>query len=240
MRTSFPSLVVTTLLAVACGEPTSPSAAPPVARPVAAPAAGRTPAPTYRLATSTLYDRDASGALLATRGDDAVAGFATYAETGGVTSHVNTGGNGGWQLYLGSQKVRTIHLAVTDAGFPVPEGNYYQDVEVYAACFTATGAAVPLLAMRGGDANANCTFGLDVTYGRTKYKLVMGFQYGGTGRALVRCASTLGDPCTSWTIVPAPDVANAGVANLYRYDSRGALVAAGTYHNSYAVGLSVN
>jgi hypothetical protein len=79
---------------------------------------------------------------------------------------------------------------------------------------------------------------LDFTSGRTKYQLVMRPTAPGTGRALVTCVTAASGSCTSWTIVPNPDAANAGVANLYTFNNRGQLVpVAGTYHNSYRINV---
>src|SRR5689334_12424450 len=69
--------------------------------------------------TTTIYDADAFSTLLLTRSDDYNgSGFATYSSIGGVrnslTSHVNS--SGGWQLYIGNQTVRTLHLMLADAG----------------------------------------------------------------------------------------------------------------------------
>ena len=59
----------------------------------------------------------------------------------------------------------------------------------------------------------------------------------GTGRALVTCVTAANGSCTSWTIVPNPDAANAGVANLYTFNNRGQLVFYGTYQNSYRISV---
>jgi hypothetical protein len=196
------------------------------------------PKPTFITVTSTVYDRDGSGALVATRADDHdVVGSANYTEANGVTSHISLDA-GGWQMLLANQTARTIHLAVADPGFPVPDGYYYDKVEVYARCADANDVAQSLLSMAGGDSNANCTFGLDFAYARTKYKLVMGPQYPGTGRALVQCTSAPGVACSAWTVTSAPSVSNAGVANLFRFANNGSLVSAGTFHNSYSISLT--
>ena len=228
-------MLVTPFLLAACAEPT----ASPVAASRAA-AAKSPPKPTFQLVTTTVYDRDAGGNVLSTRADDHdVSGFAVYTESGGVTSHMASDGSM-WQLLLANQQARRIHLAVAETGFPAPDGYYYDKVEVYARCLDASGAVTSLLSMSGGDSNANCTFGLDFAYNNTKYKLVMGQQYGGTGRAVVACTSTAGAACSSWTIVPDANAANAGVAALFRFASNGSLIAVGMYHNSYSLGITKN
>jgi hypothetical protein len=234
MRHVFlPSLIIASLIAAACADqtstPTSPRLSPT--------AASRTAAPTLVPVTTTMYDADAAGNLLPTRSDDFNgAGFATYATLGKLTSHVTSGG--GWQLYLGSQTARTIYLALASQGIPIPDGKYSADVEVYSGCFDQNNAQVSFLGMTTGASNGNCSFGLDVTSARTKYKLAMGPKDAGTGRATVTCNTAANGNCTSWTIVPNPTSANAGVANLYHYSNSGALILDGARHNSYSVGVA--
>jgi hypothetical protein len=226
----FPSLIIGSLIAAACADqastPTSPRLSPA--------AASRTAAPTTVPVITTIYDADAAGNLLPTRSDDYNgAGFATYATLGKLTSHVAS--DGGWQLYLGSQTARTIYLALASQGIPIPDGKYSADVEVYSGCFDENNAQVSFLGMTTGDSNGNCSFGLDVTSARTKYKLAMGPKDAGTGRATVTCDAAANGKCTSWTIVPNLASANAGVANLYHYSNRGGLILDGAHHNSYSV-----
>jgi hypothetical protein len=128
-------------------------------------------------------------------------------------------------------------LVLASQGIPVPDGYYSSNVEVYAGCFDQTGAHVNLLAMTDGASRGDCTFGLDFSSGRTKYKLAMGPTSPGTGRATITCNTAANGSCTSWTIVPTADAANAGVANLYHFANNGSLVLDGVYHNSFRVAV---
>lgn len=197
-------------------------------------AAKAPPPPPTPNVTSTLYDADASGAALLTRSDDFNgATSATYTAVNNITSHI--GADGGWQLYLGRQSARTIRLTLASQGIPLPDGNYSSSVEVYSGCFDASNTKISILTMTVAAVYGNCSFGVDFSRGKTKYKLVMSPTSAGTGRAIVTCNAVGGGYCTNWTIAPNPNVANAGVANLYTYANNGALVYYGTYHNSYSV-----
>jgi hypothetical protein len=190
--------------------------------------------PTIVDVVTTIYDRDASSTLLPTQSDDFNgAGFATYTSVSKVTSQIRS--DGGWQLYLGNQTARTIRLALASQGIPIPDGNYSANVEVYGACFNANDVRVNLLAMSAGEVNENCSFGFDVSVGRTKYKLTMGNAWPGTGRAKVTCNAADASGCSNWSFVPDLAAANAGVANLYHFANNGSLVLDGVYHNSYSV-----
>ena len=200
-------------------------------------AAKAPPPPTTVNVTSTLYDMDASGATVLTRSDDFnEAASASYTGINNISSHIGTTGN--WQLYLGSQSARTIRLTLGSQGIPVPDGNYSSNVEVYTGCFDANTLPVSMLAMTAGTVNGNCSFGVDFSSGRTKYKLVMSPKYAGTGRAVVTCTSVAGANCASWTIATDTTIANARVANLYHYANSGALVLDGVYHNSFSVSVA--
>ena len=89
--------------------------------------------------------------------------------------------------------------------------------------------------MTVGSTNGNCSFGVDFSASGSKYKLVMSPRFAGTGRALVSCMQALSGACTRWTIEPNTNVANAGVANLFRFANNGSLVLVGVYRNSYSV-----
>ena len=122
---------------------------------------------------------------------------------------------------------------------PFPDGYYSSNVEAYSQCFDENDIQVNILAMAAGASNGNCSFGMDFSTGGTKYKLVMSPKFSGTGRASVTCNAAAGGSCTSWTIVPNAGVANASVANLYRFAKNGSLVLYGVYNNSYSVGAEV-
>jgi len=184
--------------------------------------------------TSTVYDADDAGTPLLTRSDEYNgSGFATYTAVDNVTSHITS--NGSWQLYLGSQTVRRLYLVLAGQGIPAPDGYYSSNIEAYSQCFDANDTQVSILSMAAGSSNGNCSFGMDFSSGGTKYKLVMSPKFSGTGRASVTCIAAASGSCTSWTIVPNAGVANAGVANLYRFAKSGGLVLHGVHHNSYAV-----
>ena len=198
--------------------------------------AARGASPTVTNVTSTVYDVDGSGGSLLTRSDDFNgSGFATYTAVNKVSSQITS--DGAWQLYLGSQTARQIYLVLAGQGMPLPDGYYSSSVEVYTRCFDQNDAATSMLSMAAGASNRNCSFGIDFSVGRTKYKLVMGPTAAGTGRANVTCVAAAGGSCSRWTIVPNADLASAGVANLYHYGSRGSLVLDGVYHNSYSVSV---
>lgn len=228
------SLILVSLLIAGCAEPSSG----PTPRPASGLEASAAKPPSNTLSvTTTFYDADALGNLLLTRSDDKNGtGFATYTEAEGLTSHVAS--NGAWMMYIGSQHARTLYLVLASQGIPAPDGNYWENVEVFSQCFDQNGADVGILAMTAGSSNGNCSFGLDFTSGRTKYQLVMRPNAPGTGRALVTCLTAANGSCTSWTIVSNPNADNAGVANLYTFNNRGQLVFYGTYHNSYRIGVA--
>ena len=187
--------------------------------------------------TTTIYDLDALGAPLLTRSDDFNGTTsATYTAVNNMSSHITT--DGAWQLYIGNQAVRTIRLTLASQGIPLPDGNYSANVEVYTACFDASNTRTSILTMTAGAVKDNCSFGLDFYSDGAKRKLDMGPNSAGTGRARVTCEAVGGASCTRWTIVTNPDVANAGVANLYHFAKQGALVLDGTYHNSFVVSVA--
>jgi len=232
MRRSNPLPLVLALTAVAACSDRSPPPTAPLA-PSATPSFGK-PAPTTIAVTTTIYDRDAGSNLLITRGDSPAAGFASYTEVNRMTSQISE--TGAWKLYIGNQSARTVYLALASNGIPVPDGYYYANVEIYSQCFDAADNVVGIVSLTApGQSNGNCSFGMDFTSGRTKYKLAMVPTMPGTGRALVTCNAAASGSCTDWTIVPNPGVPNAGVANLYHYANNGGLVLDGVYRNSYTV-----
>ena len=224
------SILLASLVLAACSEPLSTTVSTDGLR---APATR----PASVNVTSIVYDADSAGTPLYTRSDDYNgAGSAIYTAGNNVTSHITS--DGAWQLYLGNQTVRRLYLVLASQGIPVPDGYYSKNVEAFAKCYDQNNVQVSLLSMAAGTVNGNCSFGVDFANGKTKYKLVMGPPYAGTGRALVTCNNAVNGACTTWTIMPNPDVANPGVANLYHFDNRGRLVFDGVYRNSYSVMLS--
>jgi hypothetical protein len=223
--------VVVSALVTACADQ---STAPAPIRAVSASAAKAPPPPPSPNVTSTLYDTDALGNPLLTRSDDFNGtGFASYAAINKMTSHI--GSDGGWQLYIGNQTARTVFLVLSSQGIAAPDGYYSNSVEIYSKCFDQSNVQVSLLSMTAGQANGNCSFGQDFATAATKYKLVMGPMYPGTGTATVTCNAVIGSSCSSWTIVPNMSGANATVANLYHYAHNGSLVFDGVYHNTFSV-----
>jgi len=226
----LPSLLLACIIAAACGERIGPPTSPRVG-PVAAARAPSVPTPNV---TSTVYDADGAGNLLLTRSDDYNGtGYATYASGNKISSHITS--NGAWQLYLGSQTTRTLYLVLASQGIPAPDGYYSASIEAYSQCFDQNDSTVSMLSMSAGESNGNCSFGMDFSYGSTKYKLVMSPRFAGTGRATVTCDIVAGGYCTHWTIVPNAAAANAGVADLYHYSPRGSLIFDGVYHNSFSI-----
>jgi hypothetical protein len=235
-RTPYIVVLAAAMTIVACGDQTTtPSASRLESGPVLA--AKAPPPPPSPNVISTLYDVDAAGTALLTRSDDFNgATSATYTAVNKITSHISE--SGGWQLYIGNQTARTIRLTLASQGIPLPDGNYSSNVEVYSGCFDASNTKISILTMTVGAAYDNCSFGLDFSSGRTKYKLVMGPAYAGTGRAIVTCTAASGGQCTNWTIVPDTTIANARVANLFHFANNGSLILDGVYHNSFSVGVA--
>lgn len=169
--------------------------------------------------TTTIYDADASGAVITESDDYNGKGFATYSPISGVhnglTSHVDSAG--AWQLYIGNQTTRTLHLLLADAGLPFADGNYYSSVEMASRCFDSAGNALNIQRLALGGFYDNCSVILDFDYGskkKTTYKLAMGMQFANTGRAMITCSAASGAYCTSWTIAPNDAAPNARVAIL--------------------------
>ena len=222
-------VILGALAASACGDfrhlPTAPIAA--------GATLSRAPvSPTY--VTTTLYDSDGAGTPLFTRSDDYNGtGAATYTSVNGVASQINSAGS--WQLLLANQTTRRVYLVLSSQGIPVPDGYYSASVEVFSKCFDQNNVQVSLTTIPAGGSNGNCSFGVDFSVDRTKYKLAMSPVYAGTGRALVTCKAASASGCIDWTIVPNNTVSNAGVANLYHYANNGGLLLDGVYKDSYSV-----
>lgn len=217
-RVAHISLILALVGIAACGDQT---VIPTSTRPVTAASPAKTPAPGPADVgvTSTVYDADAVGASLLTQSDDYNgSGFASYSPISGmksgITSHVSA--DGGWQLYIGNQSVRTLRLMLADAGLPFPNGYYYSSVEVASRCFDQTGTVLNIQLLAAGSAYDNCSLIVDFDYGKptTTYKLAMGPAFANTGRATVTCNAVAGGYCSSWTIAPNNAAANARVAIL--------------------------
>ena len=214
-------------------------------------AKGGPPAPVSINVTTTIFDQDASGNPVLMRSDDFNgAGLATYTSSSGhgssLTSWITTGG--GWQILLNAQTARTVYLVLGSQGMPnIPDGYYYDYIEVFTRCFDQSNTKVSLLDMTAGASNGNCTFGLDFGIGRTKYRLALGPDFDAaapTGRALVTCTSAANGACTSWTIATNPSTAStftltngqvvsAPAASLYVLSTPPTYK--GSYHNSFYV-----
>jgi hypothetical protein len=129
----------------------------------------------------------------------------------------------------------------------IPDGYYYEYIEVFTRCFDQTNTKVSLVGMTLGASNGNCTFGIDFGVGGTKYRLALGQDFDAaapTGRALVTCTSAANGACTGWTVGPNPSTAttftltngqvvSAPAANLY--DISSGPIYKGSYHNSFSV-----
>ena len=217
MRRANQLLLVLALASVtACGDATG---TPTLAGPVGAPPATATTS-TDIAVTTTIYDADAVGNPLLMQSDDFNgSGFATYSPIGGVhnslTSHVTA--TGAWQLYIGNQTTRTVHLLLADAGLPFANGYYWSSVEVASRCDDAAGNQLSILQLAQGASYDNCSLIVDFDIGtkkKTTYKLAMGDAFANTGRASVTCDAAAAGSCTSWTIVPNDAAPNARVAIL--------------------------
>ena len=230
----LPSLILASVSAAGCGDQTGRPTSP---RLIPTTPARNAPPTNIVPVTTTIYDADNVGSLLLTRSDDYNGtGFATYTTLGKMSSHISA--SGAWQLYLGSQTARTVYLVLASQGIPAPDGKYAANVEVYTGCFHQNDAQVSILLVTAGTPNGNCSFGVDFSNGRTKYKLAMGPKDPGTGRAMVTCNAATTGSCTNWTIAPNPSVANAGIANLYHCANNGSLVLDGVYRNSFSVNVA--
>jgi hypothetical protein len=231
----FPKCIFLPLFALAAS---GIAAAQPALSQQAAPQKGPTTIPV----TSTVYDVDTANPsnLLLTRSDHYNGSQqATYTNTGGVDSHIAISG-GSWQLFLGAQSLRTLWLTLASQGAPVPDGLYSANVEVYSRCWDANNNETGFLTIAPGTSNNLCSFGVDFTSGRTKYKLVMSpLTQPGSGWATVSCNGPLGGgSCNSWTIVPNMVAANATVARLYQFANNGSLTYIGSYHNTFRVDVT--
>jgi hypothetical protein len=243
-RTFQTSLIVALVTIAACGDQTgTPTALSPSGQATASKAPP--PGPVDVGVTTTVYDADATGALLLMRSDDYNgSGFATYSPSSGrgisgLTSHVSA--DGSWQLYIGNQTARKLHLMLADAGLSFANGYYSSSVEVASHCFDqTTGASLNIQLLAAGASYDNCSLIVDFDYNTpraTTYKLAMGPNFANTGRAIVTCNAVTGLYCTNWTIEPNDAAANARVAILTAGNGTTSLDGR-FYTNSYRVTAS--
>lgn len=216
---------------------------------VAAPSMAAQKTATSINVTTVIYDYDTASPQnkLLTRSDDFYNEYqqATYTTISSGKNQSMTSlvfSNSIWQLYIGNQTVRKVYVTLSQpvpgaapATQPAPDGLYYANVEVYSRCFDSNNTEIGFQAIPPGTANSRCAFGIDFASGSTKYKLVMGPTWQGTGLATVTCNGGRGATCTDWTIVPNTTASNAKVATLFYFGKSGNLVPIGQYYNTYRV-----
>jgi hypothetical protein len=205
--------------------------------------------------TTTVYDFDTTGVLLLMRSDNSNGtGQATYTTINGCgnTADLFSGINsqGVWHLDLYNQSVRILWITPND---PInnsqpagpPADYYWQNVEAYCQCYDQSGNLVPFQNLTNG--SNNCSLGMDFHYPNgnkqgTKYKLVMSPYLPATGHvtglASVVCNEVSNGQCVNWTITPNTAAANATVADLFYYGTRG-LVFVGQYYNTFRINASI-
>lgn len=196
--------------------------------------------------TITVYDTDASGVPTHIGSDDHNStGYAVYSSL--QDPNTVTDVYAGTKLFLDlySQSARTLFINADDPlpgspSGPAP-GQYWQNVELYAGCYTSTGAQVLLQSITGS--SGNCRIGVDFYSAGKKYKLDMGpvlptsvNTAPPSGWAYFQCnAVSAGGQCTSWTITPNMNSPTPTVANLYYYAQGGKLTYLSQYHNTYRI-----
>lgn len=204
----------------ACGDQAGmPTSLHPTAAAAAAKNPPPPPGPVDVNVTTTVYNADAFGALVTQSDDTTGRGYATYSPIGGVHGSLTSvvSADGAWQLFIGNQTARTLHLMLADAGLAFANSFYYSHVEVASRCYDESGNTRNIQLLGQGASYDNCGLILDFAPGTghsTTYKLAMGPQYAGTGIAMVTCNAVTGSYCTSWTIVPNDAAPNARVAIL--------------------------
>lgn len=209
-------------------------------------AAGQKPTSSINV-TTIVHDYDTSNNWLLMRSDDFNGvGQATYSAAldPNVSSII---ASGGWQVYLGNQTVRTVYLTLSNPvpgsnPSPAPNGYYSANTEIYSTCFDQNNNVISFLAIAPFTSLNRCQLGVDFSYGRTKYKLVMSPTRPGTGWATVTCnAGNSSGVCDSWTIVPNTTAGSGNVpevANLYQFSTAGSLVYIGSYYNTYRIDIT--
>lgn len=208
--------------------------------------------------TVTVYDDDATGALLLERSDDFNGtNQAQYSATSNssLTTSVSCGMLR-FNLYgQGSttQAIRTMYITpnqAIDSSQPAgpPPGYYWQNVELASGCYDQNGNQVYLEnVLTSAD---NCGMILDFNANGTKYKLRMGPGCSGCvgvaapttyGLLTVTCNSVSSNQCVSWTFVPNPTPSSTNppsVANLYYYAKGGKLTFFGQYHMTFRIDVT--
>lgn len=199
--------------------------------------------------TITVYDTDANGTPTHIGSDDYNgSGYAVYSSAN--DPNTTTDVYAGYKLYLNlySQSTRTLFINADDplpgspAG-PAP-GKYWQNVELYAECFDASGASILLQNITGS--SGNCRLGVDFYSAGNKYKLDMGPVLPGgvsaapaTGWAYIQCnALSAAGQCVAWTITPNMSGPTPTVANLYYYAKGGKLTYLHQYYDTYRVSFT--
>jgi hypothetical protein len=187
------------------------------------------PAPTVYPVTSTVFDGDVAGTALQLQADDLFTpgpGSATYRQAvDAVVSQIDTSGGIDWNLDL-RNSTRGFYLTITAAnggsvaGLPV--GAMFYSGRVVSRCFTPAGGTTAFSWFNIAGADPNCAMRVNITSGSKDYSLVMSPLYPGTGVAEVYCNAVSGGACVDWTVLPNPNVANAGIANLYSIAKSGA------------------
>jgi len=205
------------------------------------------PQPVVHLdATSIVHDHDDAvppNQYTFQSDDFNASGQAVYTNTGGVMSTI--GDPGGWGLDLYGQSLRTVHLVfkTVDGSTPVvPDGYYWDKVEIYSQCYDPSGVLIPFKTIPVGMSANRCRFAFDFRYNRITYKLAMGqFQLSGpaNGTAMVTCNSAdATGACNSWTIAPNMGAPNATIANLYMFGRQG-LVVVGQYYETFRIDVTL-
>ena len=203
--------------------------------------------------TVTVYDYDATGALLLERSDDFNGvNQASYSVTSNPYLATNIScGNLRFNLYGQSsttQAIRTMYIAANQAisgSQPAgpPPGYIWQNVELVSGCYDQNGNQVYLQNVL--TSSDNCGIILDFNANGTKYKLRMGPGCPSCvgipapptfGLLTVTCNSVSNGQCTSWTFTPnmTPSSTNPPtVANLYYYAKGGKLTFFGQYYMTF-------
>lgn len=222
-------------------------------------AGAQKPSSTTINVTTTVYDFDATGALLLMRSDDySGTGQATYttikASKGAgnlVTSQITADGQ--WLLALSDQSGRklwvTPNQAIDGSQPAAPPADYYVIQKTYSVCRDQSGNTVPFQNLVNG--SGNCSLAVNFFYGGILYKLLMRpdsldgtfCPSGGcpaTGLAKASCNAVSNNQCVNWTITPNAAAPLVGVSNLYSYTGpRGTpWVFIGQYYDTFRINAS--
>jgi len=195
--------------------------------------------------TSTVFNLDASGALLLTRSDGS--NDATYTAVNNIESFIDSAGVWFLNLYRQETGTRTVYVTPDDnVGIQPaapPAGYYWKNVEITSKCTDSQGNTVPFPSLVNG--SNSCAFGMDFGYNGVTYKLLLGRVLNATdptpGQADVACnAVNSSNQCVAWTITAGTGTSGV-VANLYSYTSRKPMapwVFIGQYYNSVRVNVT--